>query len=236
MVELLGISVPAADGSWLLHRLCARLRAGEVVAVSSTRVVERAALFDVVAGRRWPAEGRAWITRVPLGKGVRGRARGLVAEVADPGTLTGRRSALWSVLASPGIVSGALRSLRPAQRRIAADALASVGLREWALQAVGSLDARQRARVALASALGRRPAVVVVRDVERLAPLGDRLWPTLADVGRSERVVVLAGVSDPAAAEAGADRILAIADGRVAFDGPAARFSWSVRDRAAALA
>jgi ABC-type phosphate/phosphonate transport system ATPase subunit len=236
MIELLGVSVRAPEGRWLLHRVCTRLRAGEVTAVVSTRAEERAALFDVVVGRTWPEEGRAWITRLPVGRGMLGRVRGLVADVRDIGTLAEHRSVLWNVLASSGFVSGVLRYPRPAQRQAALHALDVVRLREWASVPVSSLEAHLRVRVALARALARRPAVLLVRDVEPMAAGARSLWNTLGSLSRSERVVVLAGAADRDNAQAGADRLLALADGLLVFDGPAAAFTRTVVRRAPALA
>lgn len=86
MIELLGVGVPARTGGWLLRRVGIRM-GRELAIVVSARAEERRAIFDVVAGRVIPAEGRAWIGGVPLTPKTRPLIRKLVAEVHDASSI-----------------------------------------------------------------------------------------------------------------------------------------------------
>jgi hypothetical protein len=116
-VELLGIGVPDGDGGWLLHRVCARLTAGRLVAVLSGRPAERKALLDTVASagaETGPYHLGGMIRKATNARtvGVResGRCRcrgGKTLKVALPGQLEGPQGKTmsgWSVerQAQPG--------------------------------------------------------------------------------------------------------------------------------------
>src|SRR2546428_5728103 len=80
MIELLGVGAPRQDGGWMLHRVCAQFRRGEVTLVVSRLPEERDALLDAVAARIVPEEGRGWGGRGPVSPATGPRVRGLVAE------------------------------------------------------------------------------------------------------------------------------------------------------------
>src|SRR5438128_1599611 len=123
MIELLGVGAPREGGGWMLHRVCAQFRRGDVTLVVSRLPEERDALLDAVAARIVPEEVRVWV-----GRGFDGSAG--------------------------AVVRGLLQSL-----------------------------------------------------------------------ARRERLVILASAATPAAASGFADRLVAIADGLLVFDGPPADFS-----------
>src|SRR3989442_14633143 len=82
MIELLGVGAPRQDGGWMLHRVCAQFRRGEVTLVVSRLPEERDALLDAVAARIVPEEGRVWVGRVPGSRDTVRRVRGAGAAVA----------------------------------------------------------------------------------------------------------------------------------------------------------
>src|SRR2546422_1052409 len=148
MIELLGVGAPREGGGWMLHRVCAQFRRGDVTLVVSRLPEERDALLDAVAARIVPEEGRVWVGRVPVSRDTVRRIRGLVAEVV----------------------------VREIDR---------------------GFDGSEAA---------------VVRGL-------------LQSLARRERLVILASAATPAAASGFADRLVAIADGLLVFDGPPADFS-----------
>ncbi len=231
MIDLLGIGVPRADGGRLLHQVCSRIPSGALTAVVSRQAEERLALLDSVTGRRVPEEGRVWVGGVPvMGDTVR-RLRCLVADVDLDAPLMEHRSVLWNTLAAlrPGlrILQGLLGRPRPSQRWQVHRALVGVGLESSAHERVSALPREARARLATARELVRRPEYIVIREVDVF--LGEAgaamLLRRLQALARTERLAVLVSVAEPSLALSVTDRIIAIADGQLVFDGPPELFS-----------
>ncbi|HEY7542888.1 MAG TPA: hypothetical protein VIF11_22315 [Methylomirabilota bacterium] len=231
MIELLGVGAPREDGGWRLHRVCASFRRGEVTLVVSRLPEERDALLDAVAARFVPDEGRVWISHVPVSRDTVRRIRGMVAEADVHTRPVEHRSLLWNVLVAGKsghrALSGLLRLPRKSERLAARRALERVGLAGRELETASGLGPVDRARLALASALVSAPEVLVVREIDRGfdgadAAIVRALLRSLAD---RERLAVLASVTTPTFAIDFADRLVAIADGLLVFDGAPADFS-----------
>jgi ABC-type phosphate/phosphonate transport system ATPase subunit len=170
MIELLGVGAPREDGGWLLHRIYARFRRGEITVVVSRDPAERRTLLDAVTARIVPDEGRVWVNRLPVARDTVGRIRALVAE-ADLGRRpVERRSLLWNVLtakaAAHRTLHGLLRLPRKSERQAALCALERVGLGGRATEA---------ARVLRALAHRDRLAVVVGAATAAAHGFADRL-------------------------------------------------------------
>ena len=230
MIELLGVGARRADGDWLLHRVCARFHHGEIALVVSWRPEERLALLDAVAARLVPEEGRVWVSRHPVARDTVRRVRALVAEVDLHAPAVGHRSLLWNVLVAGKpwhrALGGLLRLPGKPERRAALRALDRVGLGDRAIEPAQGLGPVDRARLALAGALARRPEVLVVREIDAGldAADADLLRGLVRAVVRSERVALVASARTPSFGLDFADRLVAIADGLLVFDGPPAGF------------
>lgn len=234
MIELLGIGIPAERGAWLLHRVCARFDRGELVAVVAGQRAEAQAFLDALTGRRIPAEGRVWVDRIPLMRETATRVRDTIVDAGPDARFTEYRSVLWNALVTPRAgLGGLLRFPRRAERAAATRALAAVRLDGRGRDPVTSLPAPERARLALARALARRPRALVLRDVD--AALGPDDATAFLGVARSlaraERLVVVASLASAAVARACADRVIVLADGLLVFDGPVADFTDDVASR-----
>jgi phosphonate transport system ATP-binding protein len=225
MIELLGVGAPREDGGWRLHRVCASFRRGEVTLIVSHLPEERDALLDAVAARIVPEEGRVWVDRVPVSRDTARRIRGLVAEVDVHARAVAHRSLLWNVLVAGSsgqrTIQGLLRLPRKSERESARHALERVGLGGREVEVAAGLGTVDQARLAIAGALIRKPEALAVReidaafdDVEAAAIRG-----LLQSLARRERLAVLASAASPAAARGFADRLVAIADGLLVFDG-----------------
>jgi ABC-type phosphate/phosphonate transport system ATPase subunit len=202
----------------------ARIERGMLTAVVARTAAQSTALLDSVAGRLIPNEGRVWVNRQPLMRETAGRVRATVIDVGRATPYAQRRSVFWNTLVAGGhSLAGLLRFPRRAEREAALRALERVGLARHERQPLLALTPGEWLRVGLARALARRATAVVLRDVESavgpddVAPLLD-LARALA---RSERIVVVASLASPVRARAGADRVLALADGLLVFDGHA---------------
>jgi ABC-type phosphate/phosphonate transport system ATPase subunit len=237
VIELLGIGAGNREGGWLLRRVCARFRPGELAVVVSRDPAERLALLDAVSARLLPLEGRVWVSRVPVMRSTLGRIRALVAEADIRRAPVAGRSLLWNVLTGGrGGPRGLRRLLRlpgKSEREAALRALQRVGLGGRALELAAGLDPVERAHLALACVLARRPEYLVVREVDRgLAPSdAAAVLTTARTLAHADRLAVLASVTDAALGLEAADRIVRIADGLLVFDGPAAGFAAAAEGR-----
>lgn len=231
MVELLGVGAHREDGGWRLHRVCASFRRGEVTLVVSHLPEERDALLDAVAARIVPEEGRVWIAHVPVSRDTVRRIRGMVAEVDVHARPVEHRSLLWNVLVAGKsghrALHGLLRLPRKSERMAARRALERVGLVGREVETASGLGAVDRARLALASALVETPEVLVAREIDRGFDGADAatVRALLRSLAHRERLAVLASAATPAAASGFADRLVAIADGLLVFDGLPTDFS-----------
>jgi phosphonate transport system ATP-binding protein len=231
MIELLGVGASRTDGGWRLHRVCTSFRRDDVTLIVSNLPEERGALLDVVGARIMPEEGRVWISHVPVSPDTVRRIRGMVVEADLDLRPIQRRSLLWNVLVAGKsgyrALHGLLRLPRKSERLAARRALERVGLGgRWVTTAFG-LAPLDRARLALASALVLSPEVLLLREIDRnfdgdeLAMLQD----LLKSLARRDRLAVLVSATTPAAATGFADRLVAIADGLLVFDGSPTDFS-----------
>jgi phosphonate transport system ATP-binding protein len=231
MIELLGVGAPKAGGGWRLHRVCATFGRGEVTLVVSHLPEERDALLDAVVARLLPQEGRVWVAHVPVSRDTIRRIRGMVAEVDLRSRPVEHRSLLWNALVAGKSTQRALHGLmrlpRKSERLAARRALERVGLGGRELETGSGLGAVDRARLALASALVSAPDVLMAREIDRGfdGAEAQSLRAVLQSLARRERFAVLASASAPAGAIGFADRLVAIADGLLVFDGSPADFS-----------
>jgi len=231
MIELLGVGEPREDGGWRLHRVCASFRRGEVTLVVSHLPEERGALLDAVAARIVPDEGRVWVSHVPVSRDTVRRIRAMVAEPEVHARPVDHRSLLWNVLVAGKsghrALPGLLRLPRKSERLAARRALERVGLAGREVETASGLSPLDRARLALASALINAPEVLVVREIDRGFDGADAaaLRALLRSLALRERLAVLASATTPAFATDFADRLVAIADGLLVFDGAPADFS-----------
>jgi len=231
MIELLGVGAPRADGGWRLHRVCASFRRGELTLVVSQLPEERHALLDAVAARFVPDEGRVWISHVPVSRDTVRRIRGMVIEADVHARPVEHRSMLWNLLVAGKsghhAIPGLLRLPRKSERLAARRALERVGLGGRELETASGLGAVDRARLALAGALVSAPEVLVVREIDRGLDGADlaTVRALLRSLAHRERLSVLASAATPAFAADFADRLVALADGLLVFDGAPNDFS-----------
>jgi len=230
MIELLGVGAPREDGGWRLHRVCASFQRGEVTLIVSRLPEERDALLDAVAARIVPDEGRVWVSHVPVSRDTVRRIRGMVVEADVHARPVEHRSLLWNVLVAGKsghrALPGLLRLPRKSERLAARRALERVGLGGREVETASGLGAVDRARLALASALVSTPEVLVAREIDRGLDGAEAatVRALLRSLAHRERLAVLASAATPAAASDFADRLVAIADGLLVFDGAPADF------------
>jgi phosphonate transport system ATP-binding protein len=133
---------------------------------------------------------------------------------------------LWNTLAlsRPGmrLLHGLLRFPRAGEWRAAVQALDVVGLGDRADARLGDLGREEQVRVLIARELLRGSEWVVIKEPDVALGCADAaaVLERLRRLARTERFSVLTSVAEPAIARRLADRVIAIADGVLVFDGP----------------
>ena len=221
MIELLGVGVQDGQKLWRVRTVSARFQRGTLSAIVAGSPAEAAPLLDAVTGRRVPEEGRVWVTRLPLMRETQGRVRKLVGDATSTAMFVSHRSVLWNAeVAHQTRLGRVMRLPRRGTQQAALSALADVGLDRCASDPVGELSAGDRLRVALARVLARRPAALVLRDVdtalgaeEAVAVLG-----TVRRVARSHHLVAIVSLTSLELGRRYADRVLLLTDGALIAD------------------
>jgi len=163
------------------------------------------------------------------------RLRADTATIFQDHALIGRLSALDNVLLGLADARHPL-SLLPwprAAREAAASALADVGLLDRAFDRVETFSGGERQRIGIARALARRPRLLLGDEPFSALdlPLARRLGDDLRKLATRDGVTVVLVLHQIALARALADRILALNEGRIVFDGPARDFDAQAEDR-----
>jgi manganese/iron transport system ATP-binding protein len=195
------------------------VRPGEAVALVGPNGAGKSTLLRGVLGLVAVVEGRIEVLgRTPA------RARRAVAYVPQADTL----DADFPVSAGQVVLMGRYREVgwlrRPgaADRRIAADALAAVGLADRARVRFGTLSGGQRQRVLLARAIAQRPRLLLLDEpfngVDAVSQ--EALLAALADL-RADGAAVLVSTHDLALVQACCDQVVLLDRRQVAF-GPTA--------------
>ncbi len=122
-----------------------------------------------------------------------------------------------------------LRLWRPADVAVALSALEQFDIAGLATQRADSLSGGQQQRVAIARALVQRPSLVLADEpIASLDPRNTRIvMDALQRINRHYGITVLCNLHSLDLARSYCDRLVGMAGGRVAFDGPASAFTAS---------
>ena len=120
-----------------------------------------------------------------------------------------------------------LRLWRPADVAVALSALEQFDIAALASQRADSLSGGQQQRVAIARALVQRPSLILADEpIASLDPRNTRIvMDALQRINRHYGITVLCNLHSLDLARGYCDRLVGMAGGRVAFDGPAAAFT-----------
>ena len=221
----------------VLRGVSMRVEAGAITAVVGRSGVGKTTLICLLNGLLRPASGRVSVDGIgPLeNETAIHEHRCRTATVFQEHALIDRLPAIEHVLLGLADMRHPLSPL-PWPRRMlvrAAEALSEVGLLHRATTRVCHLSGGERQRVGIARALVRRPGLLLADepfasvDVTLVRQFSQELMRAVARSGLTV-VIVLHQIET---ALAMADTIVGLADGCIAYDGPAAEFDSSAQER-----
>jgi iron complex transport system ATP-binding protein len=239
LLEVRSLSV-ARGRRLVLAEVSFVLRAGEALAVVGPNAAGKSTLVQTLAGLLAPAAGEVWLAGRPLAAWpADARARTLAL-------VTSRDEGPDSLTVADRVALGRYPHRGPFQRLAGDDeaavarAIARTGIGHLAGRRLGTLSAGERQLATLARGLAQEPRVLLLDEPAAHLDVGHQLqlFRTLDEV-RREGVGVLAVVHDLARAAAWAERMVLVAEGRVAAEGapaavlesPAAEAAFGVRIR-----
>lgn len=236
MIDLHQVSL-CRGAAEVLHGVSMSIPAAAITAVVGRSGVGKTTLIGALNGLLAPSSGNISVAGIgPLDRREAWQAhRRQTATVFQNHALIDRLSALDNVLLGLADQRHPLSPWpwsRDFQRQAAA-ALDDVGLLHRAHARVFRLSGGERQRVGVARALVRKPQLLLGDepfssvDPALVRQMGDTLRE---QVGRSGLTVVLV-MHQIETALAMADKVIALVDGRVAFDGPASQFDRAAHGR-----
>lgn len=210
-----------------LHNISLLIPAGQICVLLGPSGAGKSTLLRCINGLVTPDEGAVLLDGVELTPRTRKKLRQRIGSVHQNYALSPRLDAFTNVLsgALPAIsTSAAMLGLFPERLRLKAVSLVeAVGLSEEHLRRqAGSLSGGQQQRVGIARALINDPEIILAD--EPVASLDPRtsldIVQLLADQARLRSATLVCALHQVDLARQMADRIVALKDGEVVFDGP----------------
>lgn len=220
----------ARGGRSILRNVSTSFAAGAVTVVVGPSGAGKTTLLNVLNGLVEPTSGDVFATELGPLHGAESWAalRAHTATIFQDHALIGRLSAYENVLLAFAESRHPL-SLLPwprFAREAAAKALDEVGLLDRAFERVENFSGGERQRIGIARALSRAPRLLLGDEPFSSLdpPLARRLGDDLRTLAVRKGVTLVLVLHQIALARALADRIVALNDGRVVFDGPVETF------------
>lgn len=226
MIELENVRVSFPGGVTALHPTSLRFERGQFTVLLGASGAGKSTLLRCLNHLTPPIDGRVRVE----GFGDLHEAKALhehrkrTGMIFQQHQLIGRQTALQNVLLGRLGYHRAWRSLFPlprAERRIALECLERVGLLHKALERVDCLSGGQQQRVGIARALAQRPQLMLADEpVASLDPAtAHTVLSQLRRIGEEDGIATIVSLHQVELAQAYADRVVALAHGRVVFDG-----------------
>ena len=193
---------------------------GEFLVVLGPSGAGKSTLLRILNGLTPPTEGRVEVG----GEEITGR-RSDIAMVFQLHyvieSLSAYRNALTGALSRAGLLESLLTWYDEADKRMALQALDTVGLLEEAEQRTGSMSGGQKQRVGIARALVQDPNLLLADEpVASLDPkAANEVMGYMRSAARERNLTTIASLHQVNIAREFGDRFIGIRDGEVVFDG-----------------
>ncbi|MEJ2453938.1 MAG: phosphonate ABC transporter ATP-binding protein [Candidatus Thiodiazotropha sp.] len=232
MIRLQNLRVDFPGGIAALQPTTLRLNSGEFTVLLGASGAGKSTLMRCLNHLQRPSDGSISVDDVgELNSAARlHRHRRQTGMIFQQHQLIGRQSALSNVLLGRIGYHSTLRSLLPlprADRRLALECLDRVGLLHKSLVRVDRLSGGQQQRVGIARALAQQPRLMLADEpVASLDPAtSERVLSLLQRICREDGIALVVSLHQVEYAKSFADRIIALNQGRVVFDGAPALLS-----------
>jgi phosphonate transport system ATP-binding protein len=240
MLEIQKLRVVYPNGFEALRSVGLNVRDGEVVALIGRSGAGKSTLLRCINGLQHPESGSVRLDGrelVGLSDAEMIDVRRRIGFIWQEYNVVGRLGVMKNVLTGRLGHGDRRRSLfhyfDRSHREIALRSLERVNLLHRATQRADRLSGGEKQRVAIARALAQQPRVILAD--EPVASLDVELaWQVMGDlvrVARDEGVPTLISIHQVELARALSDRVVGIAQGEVAFDGPPSALDKDALDR-----
>jgi len=222
LLEATGLCV-ARGARAVIHDVSLALRAGEAVALVGPNAAGKSTLVRALAGLLPVRAGGVALLGRPLSSWTRDAVAREVALVTPEEEGPPPMSVEDRVALGRYPHRGPLRPFTEVDREAVAGALRHTGILELARRRLGTLSAGERQLAALARGLAQQPRVLLLDEPAAHLDVGHQLalYRVLDEV-RGKGMAVLAVVHDLPRAAAWAERMILLARGRIAAEGPPA--------------
>jgi phosphonate transport system ATP-binding protein len=230
MIRTDNIEVSYSSGTRALRPCSLRFEAGSFTVLLGASGAGKSTLLRTLNGLVTPSGGHVsveGIGNIASRSNLRAHRR-RTGMIFQQHQLIGRCSVLRNVLTGRLGYHSGLRTLLPADRSDKAMALAAierVGLIDYALRRADQLSGGQQQRVGIARALVQKPTLILADEpVASLDPAtADRVLSLLHGICKSDGITAIVSLHQLDFARRYSDRIIALAQGAVVFDGPESR-------------
>ncbi|WZB63651.1 phosphonate ABC transporter ATP-binding protein [Achromobacter xylosoxidans] len=237
-IDVQGLSKSFHAGAKALDDVSLQVADGEMVALLGASGSGKSTLLRHLAGFVAGDAGSGSVTvngqliqrRGKLSRQVRG-ARASIGFVFQQFNLVGRLPVITNVLTGMLPRVPLWRSLTRwflrDEVRAGLDALAQVGIDDYAFQRASTLSGGQQQRAAIARTLVQNARVILADEpIASLDPESSRrVMDTLAQINRSRKVAVVVSLHQVDVALRYCPRVVALRHGKVVYDGPSANLT-----------
>lgn len=234
-IEVQGLSKSFHPGALALDNVSLRVQDGEMVALLGASGSGKSTLLRHLAGFVAGDAGLGSVTvngqliqrNGRLSRNVRA-ARASIGFVFQQFNLAGRLPVITNVLTGllPRVPMwrSLIRVFLRAEVRQGLDALAQVGIDDYAFQRASTLSGGQQQRAAIARTLVQNARVILADEpIASLDPESSRrVMDTLAQINRTRKVAVVVSLHQVDVALRYCPRVVALRHGKVVYDGPSA--------------